>query len=91
MKDVFDAALAHEQHITASINNIHALAREEKDPALESFIKWYVDEQVEEEANAMEIIDKLTIVNNEGAAIYMIDQELKARTYTASGPYTTTA
>ncbi|HZJ41289.1 MAG TPA: ferritin [Candidatus Saccharimonadales bacterium] len=91
IKDVFMAGLKHEQHITECISNIHQLAKTEKDSALESFIKWYVDEQVEEEANAVEIIDKLNLSGLEGSIIYMIDQELKARMYVVSGPYATTA
>jgi ferritin len=91
VKDVFMAGLKHEQHITERISNIHQLAKEEKDSSLESFIKWYVDEQVEEEANAVEIIDKLNLSGLEGSIIYMIDQELKARTYVPSGPYAAAA
>jgi ferritin len=91
IKSVFMASLKHEQHITERISNIHQLAKEEKDSALESFIKWYVDEQVEEEANAIEILDKLNLAGSEGSVIYMIDQELKARTYVASGPYAAAA
>lgn len=91
IKDIFNASLKHEQHITERISNIHQLAKEEKDSALESFIKWYVDEQVEEEANAIEILDKLNLAGNEGSVIYMIDQELKARTYIPSGPYAAAA
>jgi ferritin len=87
MLDIFSAGLAHEKHITACINNIYELAREEKDYALESFIKWYIDEQIEEEANATEIIDKLKLIGDNGSAIYMLDQELRARLYIPSGPY----
>lgn len=79
--DVFAAALKHEQHITACINAIYEAAKEEKDYALESFIRWYIDEQVEEEANATEISDKLKMIGSEGPAVYMIDQELAARTF----------
>jgi len=85
--EIFKAGLAHEQHITERIGNIYEIAKAEKDHALESFIKWYIDEQVEEEANANEIIDKLKLIGNEGSAVYLIDQELAARTYLPSGPY----
>jgi len=87
ISEIFSASLTHEKHITACIHNIYELAREEKDYSLESFIKWYIDEQVEEEANVTEIIDKLKITGDNGSAIYMIDQELKARMYTPSAPY----
>jgi ferritin len=89
MLDMFSAGLAHEKHITACIGKIYELAREEKDYALESFTKWYIDEQVEEEANAIEIIDKLKLIGDNGSAVYMLDQELKARMYVPSGPYAT--
>ncbi len=85
--DFFSAGLNHEHHITACIGDIYELAKAEKDHSLESFIKWYIDEQVEEEANATEIIDKLNLIGDNGAAIYMLDQELKTRLYVPSGPY----
>jgi len=85
--DFVSAGLKHEQHITARIAKIYELAGEEKDYALESFIKWYIDEQVEEEANATEIIDKINLIGKDSSALYLLDQELMARTYTPSGPY----
>lgn len=88
---VFAAALQHEQHITACINAIYEAAKAEKDYALESFIRWYIDEQVEEEANATEIKDKLQLIGGTGPALYMMDQELGARTYTALIPGKTAA
>jgi len=84
---IFAAGLEHERHITALIYKIYEAAREEKDYALESFIKWYIDEQVEEEANATEIIDKIKLLGGNGSALYLLDSELAARTYVASGPY----
>jgi len=87
VKSVFAAGLKHERHISELINKIQDAARVEKDHALESFVKWYIDEQVEEEANAMEIIGKLEMVGSDGPSLYMLDQELGARTYLPSGPY----
>jgi ferritin len=87
LSEMYLASLNHEKHITACINSIYELAREEKDYSLESFVKWYIDEQVEEEANVTEIVDKLKLIGDNGSAIYMIDQELKARIYTPSAPY----
>ncbi|MFA5184602.1 MAG: ferritin [Patescibacteria group bacterium] len=84
---IFTAGLKHEQHITAKINAIYELARSEKDYALESFVKWYIDEQVEEEANANENIDKIKRLGADGPALYMLDQELAARAYVPGGPY----
>lgn len=85
--DVFAAGLEHEKHITALIHKIYEVARDEKDYALESFVKWYIDEQVEEEANAVEIIEKIKLIGDNGSALYLLDQELGARVYVPSGPY----
>jgi len=84
---IFSVGLEHEKHITALIYKIYEAAREEKDYALESFIKWYIDEQVEEEANATEIIEKIKLLGGNGSALYLLDSELAARTYLPSGPY----
>ena len=77
--DAFSDALAHERKVTAMIENLVDIARKEKDKASESFLQWYVDEQVEEEANASEIIDKLTLSKNAPGAMVFIDRDLGAR------------
>jgi len=82
--ELFEAALKHEKHITGKINELFELAANEKDFAFQSFLKWYIDEQVEEEATASEMIDKVKMVGEKGEALYMLDQELGARTYTPS-------
>ncbi len=87
IQDAFVATLKHEQYITALIGNIYELAKIEKDHALEFFIRWYIDEQVEEEANVQDILDKIKIIDNQGAALYMFDQDLASRVYTPSSPY----
>ena len=80
VKAILDATLKHEKFITGKINDIYALAEKEKDYATMSFIKWYIDEQVEEEASANELIDKLKLAGEKG--MYLLDQELAQRTYT---------
>jgi len=62
------------------------LATIEKDFALQSFLKWYIDEQVEEEANARTYVDKLKIAGDNGQALLMLDNELSQRTYTPLDP-----
>lgn len=79
---VFDATLEHEQFITASINGLVDLALELKDHATNNFLQWYVAEQVEEEASAQAIIDKLRWIGDNGNAILMMDRELSARVFT---------
>lgn len=82
----FENTLEHERKVTALINNLYAIATEEKDYATQSKLQWFIDEQVEEEENAQEIINKLRLVQGNGYGLYMIDQELAARTYTQAAP-----
>ncbi|MFO7867874.1 MAG: ferritin [Bacteroidales bacterium] len=79
IKEVFDEVLAHEQKVTKLINTIYDLAIQEKDHASTSFLQWFIDEQVEEEATASEIIDEISLAGEKGAGIYMIDKELGQR------------
>lgn len=75
----YEAALKHEQHITRCINDLMDLSMNERDHASKSMLQWFVDEQVEEEATATEIIDKLKLAGDRGEMLYMIDKELSAR------------
>lgn len=81
INDVFSKTLAHENSITAKINNIYELAMQEKDFALLSFLKWYIDEQVEEESNVQELVDRIKILGANGEALYLLDRELSTRQY----------
>lgn len=78
----FSMAYSHEQLITKSINSLMDLAIKENDHAARSFLQWYVDEQVEEEASADKIVNTLKLVGDNGHGIMMIDRELGQRTYT---------
>ncbi|HOH46475.1 MAG TPA: ferritin [Candidatus Cloacimonadota bacterium] len=80
--NAFKAALEHEGFITKSINELMDLAIKEKDHASRSFLQWYVDEQVEEEANADRIVNQLKMVGDHMQGIFMLDRELGQRTYT---------
>lgn len=79
----FEATLVHEQKVTSLINNLFALAEEEKDYATRDRLAWFVSEQVEEEDNCRQLIDKFRLVGDNGMGQYMLDQELASRTYTA--------
>ena len=72
--------------ITAKINNLVSLAKSNNDYATESLLQWFIDEQVEEEDNARDIIDKLDMIKDNGFGIYMLDKELATRTYTLAAP-----
>lgn len=77
----FEDTLKHEIVVTGLINDLVTLAKEEKDYATESMLKWFVDEQVEEEATAQGYIDALKMIKDNGFGIYTLDKELQARTY----------
>ena len=78
----FEDALKHEQGVTARINALMDLAIEERDHATASFLKWFIDEQVEEESSVTDVINKLKFVKDNPSALYMLDQELAARVFT---------
>ena len=77
--DVFEKTYAHEQKVTSLIWKLYEVAREANDYATESMLQWYIDEQVEEEKNASEIVAKLKLVGTKGQALFMIDRALAAR------------
>lgn len=83
---VFEATLAHEQKVTSLINNLFSLSTAENDYATQSMLKWFIDEQVEEEENAQNIIDNLRMIQGNGYGLYMLDKELAARTYVQPSP-----
>src|SRR5690606_5275209 len=80
---VVEKTLEHEQHVTELINNLVDVAVEARDHATQSFLKWFVDEQVEEEANVTEILDSLKLIEGEGKGngIFMLDRELRQRNF----------
>ena len=86
MLDVFESTLAHEQKVTSLINNLFALTHQENDYATQSMLKWFIDEQVEEEENASTIIDNIRMIKDNGYGLYMLDKELGARVYTQAAP-----
>jgi len=78
----FEDTLKHEQGVTARINALMDLAIEEKDHATASYLKWFIDEQVEEEASVADVINKLKLVAGNPSALYMLDKELATRVFT---------
>ncbi len=77
--DMFKDALLHEKKVTAWINDLNSLAIAEKDYATQSMLKWFIDEQVEEEAQCNEAITALTIVGGSATSIYMVDRHIGKR------------
>jgi len=76
---MFEASLAHEQHITACIFKLKDLAKAESDHATDVFLEWFVNEQVEEEATTQNVIDQLRMVDGNPSGLFMIDRELGTR------------
>lgn len=79
--DVFEETYKHEQHVTSLIEDLMTLAIEEKDYATSNFLQWFIDEQVEEEATASEILEHLKLVEGKGQALLMFDREFRNRTF----------
>ena len=83
---MFEQTLTHEQKVTSLINDLYNLAIEEKDHATRSMLTWFIDEQVEEEDSARDIIDQLRMIECNKLGLYMIDKEMAARVYSTPSP-----
>jgi ferritin len=81
LKQVFEQVLAHERQVTERINAIASLAQREGDHSVYNFIAWYIDEQVEEEKTAAEILTKIRLIGDNTALLYALDAELAARVF----------
>jgi ferritin len=83
--EAFKDAYQHEQFITSKINNLMKAARDENDHASVVLTQWFVNEQVEEEANASKIAQTLERAGDSGSALILIDRELGTRVFTMPG------
>jgi ferritin len=77
--DAMEQTLAHEQYITKKIHDLYAQAVGEKDYASQIMLQWFVDEQVEEEKNATEILAVLKMTGDKGQGLIMLDRQLARR------------
>ena len=84
--DAMKAAYKHEQFITGKINDLVTLSKSENDYASGSLLQWFVDEQVEEEANASKNVQNVEMVGDSGNGLLMVDREMGTRTYTMPAP-----
>ncbi|MFO8055443.1 MAG: ferritin [Bacteroidales bacterium] len=80
-KTVIEETLKHERVVSESINELVNLATDEKDHATNNMLQWFVEEQVEEEASASELLDKVEMTEGKPHALMMIDKELAQRTF----------
>ena len=77
--EIFEKALEHEQYVTGRINDLMDIAVEERDYATQTFLQWYVTEQVEEESNVNNVLQPLRMVGEDKGGLMMIDQQLGLR------------
>ncbi len=74
--DLFEKVMAHEEYITASINDVYEVALTNKDYTTGNFLQWYINEQIEEESTMHGILDKMKLAGNEAGGLFHIDKEL---------------
>ncbi|MEI8121714.1 MAG: ferritin [bacterium] len=77
--ELFESTLAHEQSITKALNDLMNLAVSEKDFATQALLQWYITEQVEEEANDLDVVTMLKMAGNSSGTLLMIDKQLGKR------------
>ncbi len=75
----FEATLAHEKEVTARIHKIYEIALKENDYPSQIMLHWFITEQVEEEATASEIIQKIKLIGDKGSSIFWLDKDLGKR------------
>lgn len=88
--EMFKQTLEHEKKVTALINNLAFIANEDRDFASINRLVWFIDEQVEEEENAREMIAAVEAVEGNKYGMYMLDKELATRVYNTPSPLATT-
>jgi len=81
--DVLKAGLQHEKFVTSLINNIYSAAYDARDFRTMQFLDWFVKEQGEEETTANDLISKMELYGSDPRSLYLLNQELGARVYTA--------
>lgn len=78
-EDVVQTALKMEQTVTAQINAVHALAVKEGDPATQTLMNWFVEEQVEEEETMRDLLEKVRAAGNDRWRLMVLDAEISGR------------
>ncbi len=78
VKAIFEEVLKHEMKVTAEINNLVEITLKEKDYTTHNFLQWYVSEQLEEEALARKIVDKLKLIGDDKGGLYFFDRDMEA-------------
>ncbi len=84
VQDVFEDTFNHEQAVTKSIYELVDLAIAEKDHATNNYLQWFISEQVEEEATALKILDKIKLIGDSKNGLFLLDHEMRQRTAAAT-------
>lgn len=84
IKDMFETLFKHEVFVSQSINELVHITLEEKDYATHNFLQWYVAEQIEEEAQARTILDKINLIGDDKGGLYLFDNDIKQLVVTSS-------
>lgn len=87
--DMYKHTLEHEKKVTSLINNLAAIANEDRDFASINRMNWFIDEQIEEEESARDMIFTVEAVENDKYGMYMLDKELATRVYNVPSPLAT--
>lgn len=82
--EVFEESLIHERHITQNINELTDLAIQEKDHSTNTFLHWFIDEQVEEESTVEQIVQSFRMIGDSHSGLFMLDRELGGRSASAA-------
>ncbi len=85
VQDVYEKTLEHERKVTAMINKLNALALEENDFATAAHLQWFITEQVEEEATAEDILNKIKMVDGKAGSLFYIDKHMAKRQAEGAG------
>jgi ferritin len=84
IKNMFETLFKHEVFVSQSINELVHISLEEKDYATHNFLQWYVAEQIEEEAQARNILDKINLIGDDKGGLYLFDNDIKRLTVVSS-------
>ena len=88
--EMYKETLRHEKVVTGLINNLAAIAHDDRDFASSNMLVWFIDEQIEEEASARDMIFAVESVENDKYGLYQLDKELAARPYKQASPLAST-
>jgi ferritin len=77
--EVFQQALEHERKVTGMIHRLYAVAAKENDYATQVMLQWFIEEQVEEERSASDIVEQLKMIGDQSVGLFMLDQQVGAR------------